>query len=119
MGWDLLCPRCRGAKSRVATLHELPEGAHCSSCNIDYQRNFSSNVELTFRPQSWLRPLPEGEFCLLGPGSAPHVKFQAEVAARSSKTYNMTLEPGPYRFRTVEAGGEADADISPEDSMPP
>ncbi len=50
MGWDLLCPRCRGAKSRVATLHDLPEGAHCSSCNIDYQRNFTSNVELTFRP---------------------------------------------------------------------
>jgi class 3 adenylate cyclase len=118
MGWDLLCPRCRGAKSRVATLHDLPEGAHCSSCNIDYQRNFSSNVELTFRPASWLRPLPEGEFCLLGPGSAPHVKFQAEVAARSSKTYDVTLEPGPYRFRTVEAGGEADADISPDDAMP-
>jgi class 3 adenylate cyclase len=118
MGWDLLCPRCRGAKSRVATLHDLPEGAHCSSCNIDYQRNFSSNVELTFRPESWLRPLPEGEFCLLGPGSAPHVKFQAEVAARSSKTYDVTLEPGPYRFRTVEAGGEADADLSPDHAMP-
>jgi class 3 adenylate cyclase len=118
MGWDLLCPRCRGAKSRVATLHELPEGAHCSSCNIDYQRNFTSNVELTFRPQAWLRPLPEGEFCLLGPGSTPHVKFQAEVAARSSRTYDVTLEPGSYRFRTVEAGGEADADISPDDAMP-
>lgn len=118
MGWDLLCPRCRGAKSRVASLHELPEGAHCSSCNIDYQRNFTSNVELTFHPQSWLRPLPEGEFCLLGPGSAPHVKFQAQVAARSSKTYDVTLEPGPYRFRTVEAGGEAHADISPDAPMP-
>jgi class 3 adenylate cyclase len=118
MGWDLLCPRCRGAKSRVATLHDLPEGAHCSSCNIDYQRNFSSNVELTFRPEAWLRPLPEGEFCLLGPGSAPHVKFQAEVAARSSKTYDVTLEPGPYRFRTVEAGGETDADLTPDDAMP-
>lgn len=116
MGWDLLCPRCRGAKSRVATLHDLPEDAHCSSCNIDYQRNFSSNVELTFRPESWLRPLPEGEFCLLGPGSAPHVKFQAQVAARSNRTYDLTLEPGPYRFRTVEAGGEADADISPDDA---
>jgi class 3 adenylate cyclase len=118
MGWDLLCPRCRGAKSRVSNLHDLPEGAHCSSCNIDYQRNFASNVELTFRPESWLRPLPEGEFCLLGPGSAPHVKFQAEVAARTSKTYDVALEPGPYRFRTVEAGGEADADISPGDAMP-
>ena len=51
MGWDLLCPRCRGAKVRVSRLDELPKGAHCSSCNIDYARNFSRNVELTFHPE--------------------------------------------------------------------
>jgi hypothetical protein len=56
MSWDLLCPRCRGAKSNVRQLHELPEGAHCMSCNIDYQRDFTRNVELTFHPERWLRP---------------------------------------------------------------
>ncbi len=118
MGWDLLCPRCRGAKSRVGGLHELPEGAHCSSCNIDYGRNFSRNVELTFRPEPWLRALPEGEFCLLGPGSTPHIKFQAEVAARSRRTFALSLRPGPYRFRTVEAGSEADAAIGADGGIP-
>jgi class 3 adenylate cyclase len=39
MGWELLCPRCRGAKSRVSRLQDLAKGAHCSSCNIDYERN--------------------------------------------------------------------------------
>ena len=57
MGWELLCPRCRGAKSRVSRLQDLPKGAHCSSCNIDYERNFSRNVELTFHPAPWIRPL--------------------------------------------------------------
>jgi class 3 adenylate cyclase len=118
MGWDLLCPRCRGAKSRVTGLHELPEGAHCTSCNIDYQRNFSRNVELTFRPPTWLREMPEGEFCLLGPGSAPHVRFQAEVKARSARKFAFDLTAGPYRFRTVEAGGEADVDISGDGLIP-
>ena len=61
MSWDLLCPRCRGAKSTVKHLHDLPEGAHCSSCNIDYRRDFTRNVELTFHPEPWLRPLPKGE----------------------------------------------------------
>jgi len=112
MGWELLCPRCRGAKARVEHLHDLPKGAHCSSCNIDYQRDFSRNVELTFRPEPWLRPLPQGEFCLLGQGSTPHVKLQAEVAPHSSKSFALTLRAGPYRFRTVEAGGEVDADIT-------
>ena len=118
MGWDLLCPRCRGAKSRVENLHELPQGAHCSSCNIDYQRDFTRNVELTFRPEPWFRPLPEGELCMLGQASTPHVKLQAEVAAHVHKSFALTLAPGAYRFRTVEAGGEADADIGDDGIIP-
>jgi class 3 adenylate cyclase len=118
MGWDLLCPRCRGAKSRVERLHELPQGAHCSSCNIDYGRDFTRNVELTFHPEPWLRRLPEGELCLLGQGTTPHVKFQAEVVARSSKSFALTPPPGHYRFRTIEAGAEADADIGDDGIIP-
>jgi class 3 adenylate cyclase len=112
MGWELLCPRCRGAKARVENLHDLPQGAHCPSCNIDYRRDFTRNVELTFHPEPWLRPLPEGEFCLLGQGSTPHVKFQAEVAPHAGQNFALALRPGPYRFRTIEAGGEADAVIA-------
>jgi len=42
--WDLLCPRCRVAKGWSGGLDRLPQGAHCSSCNIDYERDFSRNV---------------------------------------------------------------------------
>jgi class 3 adenylate cyclase len=118
MGWDLLCPRCRGAKSRVSRLHDLPKGAHCSSCNIDYERNFSRNVELTFHPEPWVRPLPDGEMCMLGPGLARHIKFQAEVAAGSAKSFELSLAPGPYRFRTVEAGAEVDGEIGADRVIP-
>ena len=118
MGWELLCPRCRGAKSRVNRLQDLPKGAHCSSCNIDYERNFSRNVELTFHPEPWIRPPLDGEMCMLGPGSARHIKFQGEVAAQSAKTFDLSLAPGPYRFRTVEAGDEADRDIGADGAIP-
>jgi len=118
MGWELLCPRCRGAKSRVRRLQDLAKGAHCSSCNIDYERNFSRNVELTFHPAPWIRPLPDGEMCLLGQGSARHIKFQGEVVAQSAKSFDLELAPGPYRFRTVEAGAEADRDIGADGIIP-
>jgi class 3 adenylate cyclase len=118
MGWDLLCPRCRGAPSRVQSLQELPKGAHCSSCNVDFARNFTRNVELTFRPEPWLRPLPQGEFCLLGQGATPHVKFQAEVAAGAAESFPLSLPPGDYRFRTLEAGAEADASIGADGILP-
>jgi class 3 adenylate cyclase len=118
MGWELLCPRCRGAKSRASRLQDLAKGAHCASCNIDYERNFSRNVELTFHPEPWIRSPLDGEMCMLGPGSARHIKFQGEVAAQSAKTFDLSLAPGPYRFRTVEAGGEADRDIGADGLIP-
>ena len=118
MGWELLCPRCRGAKSRVSRLQDLPKGAHCSSCSIDYERNFSRNVELTFHPAPWIRPLPDGEMCMLGQSSVRHIKFQGEVAAGSAETFDLSLAPGPYRFRTVEAGGEADHDVGADGIIP-
>lgn len=119
MGWDLLCPRCRGAKVRATRLDELPTGAHCSSCNIDYRRNFTQNVELTFHPAPWLRQLPQGEFCMLGQGSTPHVKLQANVGSDASARFEMALSPGPYRFRTVEAeGGERIVEIGADGAIP-
>jgi class 3 adenylate cyclase len=118
MGWELLCPRCRGAKSHVEHLHDLPTGAHCSSCNINYDRDFTRNVELTFHPEPWLRPLPEGELCMLGQSTTPHIKFQAEVEPHSNKSFALSLPPGPYRFRTVEAGGEADTVIASGSLIP-
>ena len=56
--------------------------------------------------------------CMLGPGSARHIKFQGEVAAQSAKTFDLSLAPGPYRFRTVEAGAEADRDIGVDGIIP-
>ncbi len=118
MGWDLLCPRCRGAKARATRLDELPTGAHCASCNIDYERNFTRNVELTFHPEPWLRALPEGEFCMLGQGTTPHVKFQAEVASDTAARFDLALPPGPYRFRTAEPGSERDYEIGADGFIP-
>ena len=69
--WDILCPRCRVAKSISSGLDELPTGAHCDTCNIDYDREFSRNVELSFQPAPGIRPIVFGEYCLFGPGSTP------------------------------------------------
>jgi hypothetical protein len=56
--------------------------------------------------------------CLLGQGTARHIKFQGEVAAHSARSFDLELAPGPYRFRTVEAGDEADRDIGADGAIP-
>jgi len=110
MRWELLCPRCRWGKGATDNLHELPRSTHCSSCNIDYERNFTRNVELVFAVAQWLRKLPEGDYCLLGAASTPHIKVQLELPAASQIVESVTLAAGRYRLRTVEAGGEVEID---------
>jgi class 3 adenylate cyclase len=106
--WDLLCPRCRGAKVTTATLDQLPTGAHCPSCNIDYGRDFTRNVELTFQPSASIRALATGEYCLSGPGTTPHVVVQQILAPGEARDIEAQLAPGPYRLRTLEPGGHCD-----------
>ncbi len=107
LSWDLLCPRCRGAKQSVASLDQLPTQAHCNSCNISYGADFAKNVELSFSPSPAVRELATGEYCLNGPHATPHVVVQQILAPGETREIEADLAPGDYRLRTVEPGGEA------------
>ncbi len=104
--WALLCPNCRTGKAVSARMDEIPEGTHCTSCNIDYRRDFNRNVELAFFPSKSIRPLQGGEFCFFGPMSTPHIKAQLRVEAGSTRSEANYLAPGNYRIRTLEPGND-------------
>jgi len=109
--WDLLCPRCRIGKAAVEALDELPQGAHCDTCNISYDRDFSRNVEVAFAPAPQVRSIEAGEYCLFGPMSTPHIWLQLTLADGARHVVDAELPSGPYRARTLEAGPEVDFEI--------
>ena len=110
MHWALLCPNCRGPKVTVASLDRLPQGAHCPTCNIDYGRDFARNVELTFRPAPSVRKVEDGQFCLFGPMTTPHVVLQQTLAPQETREVPAALSHGQYRLRGLHPGGEAVVD---------
>ncbi|MBS0538938.1 MAG: hypothetical protein JSR47_09295, partial [Proteobacteria bacterium] len=110
MKWDLLCTNCRGPKLSAMALSELPRGAHCESCNIDYDRDFERNVELSFSPAPTVRPLLEGGYCLSGPMSTPHVPVQVLLKPGERRTLVVDLAPGQYRLRTLHPGEATDVE---------
>jgi class 3 adenylate cyclase len=112
--WDILCPRCRVAKAWVASLDRLPQGAHCASCNIDYDRDFSQNVEASFRPAAAVRPIAGGEYCLFGPMSTPHIKLHVTLDPGATRSVGAALPHGRYRLRTLEPGDETAIDWQTE-----
>jgi len=106
--WVLLCPRCRVAKVGADNLHSLPEGSHCSSCNIDYQRDFVRNVELAFHPAPAIRTIAHGDFCWMGPMSTPHVLAQLRLAAGERCRLPGDWPRGDYRLRSLAPGAQFD-----------
>jgi class 3 adenylate cyclase len=109
--WDLVCPRCRGAKVAVSSLDQLPRGAHCPSCNIDYDRDFAGNVEVTFEPAAGVRALGAGSYCIVSPLAIEHVKIQHTLAPGETVVLAADLAEGDYRARTLEPGGAVDFSV--------
>jgi class 3 adenylate cyclase len=116
--WEVLCPRCRNAKDVPDNLADLPHTVHCSTCNVDFEQDFSANVELTFRPEPWLRALPDGAFCMMGAPSVPHIKVQRNVGPGERLVIDPPLAPGSYRLRTTQAGDQTDVDWDGEAGFP-
>ncbi|MDP2372130.1 adenylate/guanylate cyclase domain-containing protein [Reyranella sp.] len=110
MKWDLLCTNCRGPKLSASALSELPRGAHCPSCNIDYDRDFEKNVELSFAPAPTVRPILAGGFCLSGPMATPHVAVQLLLAPGERRSVEVDLPAGSYRLRTLHPGAFVDVE---------
>ena len=110
MKWDLLCTNCRGPKLSASALSELPRGAHCPSCNIDYDRDFEKNVELSFAPAPQVRPIGTGGFCLSGPTATPHVAVQLLLGPGERRNVPLDLPAGSYRLRTLHPGKHVDVE---------
>lgn len=108
LSWGLLCPRCRGAKEMMLALDQLPHGVHCPSCNIDFDSDFSRNVEASFQPAATVRQVADGGFCLSGPQTTPHVVAQQSLEPNERREVAADLTPGEYRLRTLEPGGQSD-----------
>jgi class 3 adenylate cyclase len=110
--WDLVCPQCRGAKLTATSLDQLPQGAHCSSCNIDYERDFAQNVEVTFEPAVAVRELGTGSYCLASPLLSEHIKVQQHLAPSERTVIEASLPHGSYRARTIEPGGSTELTVA-------
>ena len=116
--WEILCPRCRNGRDGVDDLTGLPTQVHCNTCNVDFERDFSHNVELLFSPESWLRELTDGAACMMGAASVPHIKVQRHVPPGGALDVDPPFEPGAFRLRTAQAGPALEIDWDGSEGFP-
>ena len=110
--WDILCPLCRGARDSGSSLRDIPTGAHCSTCNIDFTVNFDRFVELTFRPNAAVRRVDVADYCIGSPELTPHVVAQQLLKQGEERKLTLPLEVGNYRLRALELPGSLFVTVS-------
>jgi class 3 adenylate cyclase len=105
LSWDVICPSCRGAQERYASLKRLRSDAHCPACNIRYDADFAESVEVRFRPNPAIRRVEIARYCSGGPMNAPHVIAQQQIPAAGSRTLQLRLRPWNYQVRSLKLEG--------------
>ncbi len=106
VGWQIVCPCCRGEKARAARLRDLRFELRCESCNIDFTADFTRLTELTFRLATKWKDVRQPVYCVGSPMRTPHIKVQLRAAAQTKTRLNIELPPGQYRVRSPVSRGE-------------
>jgi serine/threonine protein kinase/class 3 adenylate cyclase len=100
--WDVLCPSCRISTSVADSLERVRSHGECAACNIDFELDFSSSIELVFRPSPTIRAVETRTFCAGGPGHFPHVVAQLRLGPGERFELALSLPAGRYRVRSAQ-----------------
>jgi class 3 adenylate cyclase len=103
--WELLCPRCRGAKATASHLRDLANGGYCPTCNLHFFASVDESIEARFYPNPSIRKIEVGTYCVGSPMKTPHRLAQAELAPGESRTWSVALEGGVYVVSSPQSDG--------------
>ncbi|ADB19170.1 serine/threonine protein kinase [Pirellula staleyi DSM 6068] len=100
--WDVLCPTCRVPSDACDTLREIEKHNRCEACNLNFELDLASSVELVFRVHPEIRAADTGMYCIGGPEHSPHVAAQVRLEAGERMELQLALEEGEYLIRTPQ-----------------
>lgn len=127
LSWDLICPSCRTASTRLPSLTDIPPEGHCQLCDLSYELDLDRAVEATFRPPTTIREIEAGPYCPGGPARTPHVESQVIVPATGTAALMAPDDPGDYSLFprggpampvTVRAGAPDRVEVRLTEALP-
>lgn len=111
--WDLLCPKCRVPAALESTLKNLKDHAHCEACNLDFDLDLASGVEMVFASHPQVRQADTGLYCAASPAHSPHVVAQVRIAKDERFELPLELKEGTFRVSSRELPWAAVFNVHP------
>jgi class 3 adenylate cyclase len=100
--WDILCPTCRISSQVVDTLQAIENHVRCEACDLDFNVDLASSVEMIFRVSPEIREADLGTYCIGGPEHSPHVVLQVRIEAGKRLEVTPVLSEGEYILRSPQ-----------------
>ncbi|XXX77484.1 DUF5939 domain-containing protein [Sorangium sp. So ce134] len=101
LGWDLICPHCRGVRQRARVLGEVPPRMTCAACAVEFSTDAPQAIEVTFQVNPSIREVEPRVHCLAEASAKEHIKVQQPLDPGERRTVATRLSPGRYRVRVV------------------
>ena len=109
--FDLICPSCLGASTRLTTFELDPSESHCDSCQISYDGTLPDSIEVTFSPHPDVRDINTPIDCVFSPARTPQVITQDICPAKGEWEWSGPLSSGAYWLVTSSSGGGASIEV--------
>ncbi|MFO0725942.1 MAG: DUF5939 domain-containing protein [Myxococcota bacterium] len=113
LSWDVICPHCRGVRSEVRMLGELPSHDQCQVCGIDFATDTDGAIEVTFHVHPSIRAVEKVYFCSAEPAKKTHIKLQQTLGPGEERSFATRLGPGRYRLRIQGQKNASTLDVEP------
>lgn len=124
LSWDVVCPHCRGIRSELNHLGEIPKEASCDVCNIDFTTNTANVIEIVFHIHPSIRKVQKRLYCAAEPATKRHIYFQKILQPKETYETSIDLPMGIYRMRSGSSKdfsiltiGNANLVLNTEDSL--
>ncbi|MEW5853235.1 MAG: DUF5939 domain-containing protein [Myxococcota bacterium] len=97
--WDVLCPHCRGVRTELAHLGDVPPKGTCDICGIDFDVTAVNSLEVTFHIHPTIRHVTPQLYCSAEPARRAHIVVQKTLPPGMATEMNTLMDEGRYRIR--------------------
>jgi hypothetical protein len=102
--WEVMCPNCRVATTRAASLAGVPGRFHCDTCGVAFDADLERWVELRYSVRNELRRTTDDVYCIGGPANTPHIWAQHYMLPATERVFSLVLPADEFRVRALRLG---------------
>lgn len=106
LNWDVICPHCKGKRSRTHSLADIVMEDECTPCKLKFKVDSLNKIDVNFSVHPKYRTVQEISFCAAEPAKKPHILFNDIIASKKTIKLENDLIKKHYRVRSIGKSNE-------------